>query len=417
VVMNGVLTTASSQPDLSTRGAASPAPNTSAPQNSMDHFLALRGLAALLVLMGHCNYRHNLTNAISSIGGHDVSWLLNPNASAAVIVFFTLSGYLMGKLFRTERYSLSWSGTRQFWKNRILRICPLYYSLFLIISLYAYTGVYRPENWHVLSQVLTFTYLDFSKDIFSGQFWSISTEMQFYLVVPLIALFVQKYLKSIPATLLALVTGVGAVEIYKYIAYKHCFVNHVLSDPLYFTNVYSALPANLDAFLLGFLLNPILARWPRKEKIKKYLPIVNPLAVGWLLMFLCACTTAALHYRMIHRNSTEFIVIPLIAAVSTALFILIAERCGAEKLTALSAGQMWRNPLRLLDLLGVLSYGLYLWHFSMINRVELLVTESQPVLHYFEVVLLSTIFCCGLAALTYVAIERPCNRLRKPGTN
>jgi peptidoglycan/LPS O-acetylase OafA/YrhL len=63
--------------------------------NQLDPFLALRGLACLVVVFYHVAPPRNFIG----YQNYDFSWILFGHGYAAVLVFFCLSGYLMGKVF------------------------------------------------------------------------------------------------------------------------------------------------------------------------------------------------------------------------------------------------------------------------------------------------------------------------------
>ncbi|PLZ82363.1 acyltransferase, partial [Fischerella muscicola CCMEE 5323] len=153
--------------------------------NRLDVLLALRGFACLMVVIIHCAPPRN-----ALIYQHyDFSWLIFSHGAVAVWIFFCLSGYLMGKAFYTERYLSDVTGVIHFWRNRAIRILPLYYFAVLILSIFVYPDVLKFDNWGYLLRVCTFTYNPYiasSPVAFNDVFWSLSTEVQFYILVPFI---------------------------------------------------------------------------------------------------------------------------------------------------------------------------------------------------------------------------------------
>lgn len=92
----------------------------------------------------------------------------------------------MGKAFYTDRYQVDFSGMLNFWRNRVLRIAPLYYFALLFLCLFVYPETLKVENWSYLLRLCTFTYASHLPLAFNGAFWSLSTEVQFYLFVSFI---------------------------------------------------------------------------------------------------------------------------------------------------------------------------------------------------------------------------------------
>ena len=134
----------------------------------------LRGLAILLVIMFH-------------LGVAYFGW-------AGVILFFVLSGYLITKTLYTEKESPSplKNKFRNFWARRVLRIFPLYYLYFFILSLILILK-WIPSNPE-MPWLFTYSYNFYLINVYdtkgpsflTGHLWSLSIEEQFYLFYPFI---------------------------------------------------------------------------------------------------------------------------------------------------------------------------------------------------------------------------------------
>jgi peptidoglycan/LPS O-acetylase OafA/YrhL len=143
----------------------------------------VRGLAILMVMLTHYDAfldRRSFPQHIL-LSVFDYGW-------AGVDLFFVLSGFLItGILLRSREAS---NYFRVFYARRILRIFPLYYFSLLVLF-----GLLLPA-FHSQGQILpTFPeklrYLLYIQNWFiavqwSGQYWSLAVEEQFYLVWPLI---------------------------------------------------------------------------------------------------------------------------------------------------------------------------------------------------------------------------------------
>jgi hypothetical protein len=92
-----------------------------------DSLLILRFFAAFCVFFTHMRILLH-SDSISS------NWFLDGCAHSGMVIFFTLSGYLMGKAFILKRYECSQSGIVSFYQNRFTRIAPLAFSIFLLFS-------------------------------------------------------------------------------------------------------------------------------------------------------------------------------------------------------------------------------------------------------------------------------------------
>lgn len=140
----------------------------------------LRFVLASVVVLGHANFQ----------------FLPFLNGSLAVSVFFALSGWLIGGiLLRTDIAELP-----RFFFNRATRIWITYGAA--IVLLYGVAALREGVDvfwWKYLVMDVTFTHqlftffpaasLEMPLDGSGNQFWSLSVEEQFYLVTPLLMLF------------------------------------------------------------------------------------------------------------------------------------------------------------------------------------------------------------------------------------
>jgi peptidoglycan/LPS O-acetylase OafA/YrhL len=158
-------------------------------KNTISVLDGVRGVAVLMVIVFHVNRvtgdniwvqtENPLTSSISTAGG------------TGVTLFFVLSGFLLFMPFaKALLFKTSWPLARVFYMRRVLRILPAYYvSLFLII-LFQHPEYLHRDHLKNLALFLTF-FMDSSRATFrqvNGPFWTLATEWQFYMLLPLIAL-------------------------------------------------------------------------------------------------------------------------------------------------------------------------------------------------------------------------------------
>jgi peptidoglycan/LPS O-acetylase OafA/YrhL len=141
----------------------------------------LRGIAIIVVLIWHY---------VSSWHTFFPGW-------AGVDLFFVLSGYLItGRLLDTKGQPGYFT---RFYRNRILRIWPLYYALvipFLLLipyvkAIHAPTVAIYKDHWLSLLLFLqnwTFIRCGTPSDMTLVHLWSLAVEEQFYLLWPLVIL-------------------------------------------------------------------------------------------------------------------------------------------------------------------------------------------------------------------------------------
>ena len=161
------------------------------------HLDGLRGVAVLGVVMFH-------VGSFASLPDHR-HW---SRPAAAIIwtgqwgvqLFFVLSGYLLARpWFVAELRGRVAPSTRKFYLRRFTRIAPGYYvSMVVVILLFTPAGLIRSQSLqgtrglynlgaHVLflHHMLPITSTDFNGT--NGVYWTLTTEMTFYLVLPFAA--------------------------------------------------------------------------------------------------------------------------------------------------------------------------------------------------------------------------------------
>lgn len=109
-------------------------------------------------------------------------WIIPP---LGVELFFSLSGFLIGRILikKINQDSYSFFEIREFWVRRLLRILPLYLTLYFIYLVFYNLFLYPVK--------FDFSYLFFLQNLktaprFFGESWSLSIEEWFYLLVPLL---------------------------------------------------------------------------------------------------------------------------------------------------------------------------------------------------------------------------------------
>jgi peptidoglycan/LPS O-acetylase OafA/YrhL len=166
----------------------------------------IRAIAALLVVIWHWIPQDSFVNQF-------------PNGFFGVNIFFVLSGFLITSILLTNRQEAESQGLarknvlQNFYIRRALRIFPIFYlTIFLMVVLRNQAGLKLSISELVTSCTYTYNFYLFSVkswDLASIHFWSLAVEEQFYLIWPLLMLFLPKrYL--LLCMLLFVLTGVGS---------------------------------------------------------------------------------------------------------------------------------------------------------------------------------------------------------------
>jgi peptidoglycan/LPS O-acetylase OafA/YrhL len=327
-------------------------------RRDVDWLLLIRGLACGLVYIMHSGIEFNHD---FSYGHSRWAWILYSPAWLGMVLFFTLSGYLMGKGFYTGKYDLSRSGVTLYLRNRFLRIFPLMIVVGLLATIWQSPQLLSIPQTGVRIALFGFNGLDGTGTI--GAFWSLSTEWQYYLLVPAafaIALAASRPFTPTPKVLLPVATllmlGVGFMI-------RHYQWTHHEGAASWATYIFPALLGNIDVFLLGFLTN-----WwvPRLARISRLLGAVWPwLLVGIYLTY----SFVAYEFAVNVRHQWAFALI-LPGAIALAM-IPVLVGCEVSNRKARLRKVPQRKTAFILFWVGALTYPIYLVHSSILFGVQL----------------------------------------------
>jgi peptidoglycan/LPS O-acetylase OafA/YrhL len=394
----------------------------------IDVLLALRGLACLMVVVAHCDPpRHSMVYHSEGLS-YDFSWLLFSAGGVAVRIFFCLSGYLMGKAFYTQRYWFDRRGVIQFFRNRILRIFPLYYFTVFFLSLFVYSEILKLENWIYLGRLVTFTYNHMLPVAFNGALWTLSTEVQFYGLVPFLFWACQRYLKTRRQVAIAAFLLIALSWMLRYFTYLQIEANlNYPQDAIAFVKlVYVPIWMNLDVFLSGFLLNswfhaaPDRSREKRKGDRRQFLHAVSTALrrKSKVLSILGLIGLYGFTAQYKYYNQEELgLISPTVTLAATSFFIWAFEsKSEPQSRSPANRSLKWRsirnNPWLLLEASGVLSYGIYVWHFPIIAKIRPLLAAEVPLFAYLQRLAIALVLSTLAAWITYYLIEVPAARMK-----
>lgn len=181
-----------------------PKPGTTSSQRNIGIDI-LRGVSILLVVLLHINIHFGFKNSFLAEALPPMLFsFLFWNGMYGVVIFFTLSGYLITTSILKRSEELSSINLRQFYWYRFSRIMPPLLALLLVLSVLHLTSVEgfvinpnKASLLRALVAVLTFHlnwleiqvgYLPANWDVL----WSISIEECFYLVFPVVCFFLKK---------------------------------------------------------------------------------------------------------------------------------------------------------------------------------------------------------------------------------
>lgn len=341
-----------------------------------DYLLVLRGLLAFFVVLHHYEY----DDFLKALTGLDAFKYLAPDGSYLVYGFFVLSGYLMAKILNT-RYTDRYGVARYFY-NRLVRILPVFY--FSV----AFTVILAPSLGKLprLLPLLSFYANYWGNPAENPALWSICTEVQFYLLAPLLGYFLNR------------------MRLVKFRHFVYVYLGGVIFNLLArrfwdynFPGqwvVYMGLESNLIFFLTGWIA------YLAKDRLPKFHPLAAGAAV-MVLVILCWIWDA--NYRRCdlygsYGNPVWIYVLPVV--MSLCLLVLIPS---LDRPVIPYAGFGWF--FEGLVFLGLVSYSTYVVHFPFLKLNFGVLDRLPSQLTHLALLL---VFCCGI----HLFIEKPFMKLK-----
>lgn len=352
---------------------------------------SLRGLAVLLVFLFH--YDFGVTGTESALPVSP-TWAFVRAGHTGVTLFFVLSGFLLSLPFIAHSRPGQPVGARDFYRRRALRILPMYVAVVLV------TTALRARRAADLAWALPWLFflqpLQVAEPLLgvTGPWWSLATEVQFYLVLPPVAaLFASRWGRW---------PGWAAIGLF--VGAWFAFVVGILRLP----SIVGEMSLSLSIIGRGpALLAGAAAAWlwlRRGGAAPRRTPFGGPALLGCFVALALLLRAIAGH----GYYASEF---PPVAAWHLAEGILWA----AILLLVLSA----RSPARALLLhpawarLGLVSYSFYLLHQPVITATLAVLRRLRP--GGFTRWDAATALACpvilatsaGISAITWRWIERP----------
>ena len=335
----------------------------------------MRAVAFLLVFLSHAGLGNVLPGGMG------------------VTIFFFLSGYLITTLLRREFERAGRIDFKQFYIRRMLRIWPSFYGVLALGGLVTLAGWLPGEIrvWPFLGQVLHVTnyyaisHGDDGVTLGTSVYWSLAVEEHYYLLFPLLYQFLAWRGLRARGQALVFASLCLAALAWRYYLAIHLHVSE--------HRTYYATDTRVDSIMFGCILavwrNPVLDPHRHSERFLKWLALPAGLALIGLSLWL-----RSPDFRETARYSTQ----------GLALFPIFVA---AIRLPA------W-GPFRILNsqalrLLGLISYPLYLVHFTVIRTL----VQRAPTMPPLTQGVLAFLISLALASAIYLLIEAPVARLRK----
>jgi len=336
---------------------------------------SLRFFAFLFVFLGHISF------PVMPGFFANISWY-------GVELFFLISGFLLTIILTTEYNLTSEIKIRNYFIRRILRIWPLYFTYLAMVILYFWINIHSlPDGRRLLGNLF------FIDNIFSAFYgynhnkgtphlWSISLEEQYYVILPFFTLWLLKQKKQmIHVSIIVIFTLLVLSKlIVIYFQFKHPFIY--------------VLPISGECFFFGFILG--------LGTYNSYLIKRNPLILFFSGIALLMIVNLLPSRLVISYNQ---LLVYLLLALGFG-FIFISIVFGNSRLLNL----LFNN--KLLIYLGKISFGLYIYHWLILEKMNPFFKNSSSVIQLLGILIIFLITVL-IAALSYELFEKRFLKLKK----
>ena len=325
----------------------------------------LRALAVIAVLLYHLGF----------------GWI--PGGFLGVDLFFVISGYVITRLLLDSIQRSGGLDLRGFYAGRIRRLLPP--LLFMLVITAIFVGVWAPDsmrrfltdapfaltglmNWWLVFKEQDY-FESFGRPPLLQHTWSLGVEAQYYLVWPLILLFVLKVFgkKVIPTAALAIATFSGIA----------LFLASVRAD-ISATQDISHVYFGTDTHSIGLFLGSALAvswipqnlRMNIEKRAQDFIDFIGVFGlIGILASFLFIQEADPTAYR---------IAFPLVGIFGSAIIMSVVH-------PASRFAPLLQHPF--LVWIGERSYAIYLWHWIVfqVTRPAQDLTGSTWALYLFRI--------------------------------
>jgi len=349
----------------------------------LDHIAALdglRGAAVVGVLLFHGG---------ALVGGY-----------MGVDLFFVLSGFLITSLLLVEWDRSGTISLREFWKRRARRLLPAVFGLlaFVVILAVVYAKPYELSSWR-MDSIATLFYAANWRQVATGtgywdQFsspsplrhtWSLAIEEQFYLVWPLVVLALMKITRGSKRWLL------GVALVAAGVSSTLMLVLWQADDP---NRAYLGTDTRAAAVLLGAALAAAHRQWG---------PVCG------------RCWRIALEAAGLVAAAALLTVWVRVEGTAAGLYHYGFLACGVAAVLVIAASiQPVRGPIAgalsfvPLGWLGIISYGLYLWHWPIYVLLD--ANRLRLGLDGWTLLAAKLILSLSVAIASYYLLERPIRR-------
>ena len=362
---------------------------------------SLRAIAVLCVLLTHTSFLS---------GSNEGTWF-GPFAArfdVGVTIFFLISGFLIYRPFVNARLNgAPATPLVVFFKRRFLRIFPAYWAALTLLAIApGLPDVHSGRWWVYYGLFQAYDPSWFDKGI--GTAWSLSTEVAFYLLLPLYAWAMARLARRREIGFeLVVLGGLATASVV-----ARALVADAESGAAF--GQASTFPITLGGTFLWFALGMALAvvsAWlagrPESTAPPRVVALVTRRPwLPWLAAAVCFVVVSkgiGITGGGFQQLSVAQVVGEHLLYAGVALGLLLPAVFGDD------SGGWPRRVLanRWLAALGLISYGVFLWHLTIAVKLS-----GEGLDGFVPLTIVTAAAAIPIAALSYVLLERPLLRLK-----
>ena len=376
----------------------------------------IRGLCAMAVVITHVAFATIVLSSQAGPPKEGIWSILAAGQVGAIGPFFILSGLLLYRPF--ARMSIAGApkpNLKIFFVRRAARLLPAFWlvttACILVLNLTSIESLWDLVRPYLLLHIYDSHYyagLDVA--------WTVPTETQFYLVLPLLALLMHRLARGVTdpvAKVRRMSIPLVVLVAVQFVWTWHLNAHFSTWPPEYF---YPFSVSGLFAIGMGFALVAVLAevapeRVPGYYRLARSRP--NLFWLGALVMYGINCAQPFATPGTADWLSPEAALVRCVLLLAFT-FLLMVPLVVPDASSKLMEAVLSNGPMRYL---GRISYGIYLWHFSIMYLVfesgSIFGAPPVPVqmllgkFGFWELILPVVVGTIAISSVSYYLVERP----------
>ncbi len=371
----------------------------------------IRFIAAFLVIVHHAGFSSGATFR------WDLGGLLFTRMDIGVAIFFVLSGFLLYRPFVVAQFAATAPpATVSFWIRRVVRIFPAYWVALLFLLAIGTISVDGVRGF-LLSFTLTHVYAPDYAVSGLTQSWTLATELGFYLALPLIAAGARRLTErhgdgrhrtiNRQALLLLAACAVLAASSFVFRAVMFRLSPYELDSWGTVSRLWT--PSYLDIFAAGMALAVVSVWAEHRPLVRDATSAATGRVWQWwavaVFVFWFLSTQldlargldlASFEREMIRQTLYGVVGVALVAPV---VFARPGSTPGLRFLA-------WRP----MAWLGVVSYGIYLWHQAVLSWTHDLFGWPDLSGNFLVLLVSATVGSAAIAGVSHRLVEEPASQ-------